>query len=159
LALCSLENKDARARFGILKGLRSARRGREPRCTRTAAQRDNHPTGARTGCVVTAGTRRRGHESRKDARARGAPEGLDSTRALTRPRARTSTRGTSPGSTRRAAPSKRNSESSGRSRRDRSANDGLRLPCSPQKRFTQGVKGGHSSAGIRERSSSQCSTG
>jgi hypothetical protein len=47
---------------------------------------DNHPTGARTGCVVTAGTRRRGLESRKDARARGAPEGLDLARALTRPR-------------------------------------------------------------------------
>ena len=77
MALCSLENKDARARFGILKGLHSARRGREPRCTRTAAQRDINPTGAHTGCVVTAGTRRRGHESRTVVRARGAPEGLD----------------------------------------------------------------------------------
>ena len=44
MALCSLENKDARARFGILKGLHSARRGRvSTHIAAKAAQREQPP--------------------------------------------------------------------------------------------------------------------
>ena len=133
MALCSLENKDARARFGILKGLHSARRGQDSVTTlRRISQNGKQPEQtARPGQARGERSRparvRPEHEGRKDAGSRGAPEGLDSTPGTAPPRAQTSAEGTSPGTTRRATPSKRNSESSGRFRRDRSVNDGLRL--------------------------------
>ena len=45
MALCSLENKDARARFGILKGLNGARRGQVSTLTDAAkaTQREQPP--------------------------------------------------------------------------------------------------------------------
>ena len=45
MALCSLENKDARARFGILKGLNGARRGQVSTQTDVAkaTQREQPP--------------------------------------------------------------------------------------------------------------------
>jgi hypothetical protein len=166
LALCSLENKDARARFGILKGLHSARRGRISVTTfrRISQNGKQSEQTARPG--HTRGERSPPAHERPERETRQQTPGLEelpkgSTRrpGTAPPRAQTSAEGTSPGTTRRVTPSKRNSESSERFRRDRSVHDGLRLPAVAASSSHEGVKGGHPSAGIRERPSSQCSTG
>ena len=134
MALCSLENKDARARFGILKGLHSARRGRDSVTTlRRISQNGEQPEqtarpGHARGERSPPARETPGHEKRKDARAsRSSRRARLDNRAIAPPRAQTSAEGASPGTTHRATPSKRNSESSERLRRDRSVNDGLRL--------------------------------
>jgi hypothetical protein len=134
LALCSLENKDARARFGILKGLHSARRGREPRRTRTNCAAGQPPDRGTHGVSGHPPAHERPeHERRKDARtSRSSRRARLDNRALPHPGLRRAPKGHHRDRPERAAPSKRNSESSGRSRRDRSVNDGLRFPCSPQ---------------------------
>jgi hypothetical protein len=146
LALCSLENKDARARFGILKGLHSARRGQDSVTTlRRISQNGKQPEqtarpGHARGERSQPARVRPGHEGRKDAQSRGAPEGLYSIPGTAPPRAQTSAEGTSPGTTQRATPSKRNSESSERFRRDRSVDDGLRRSRARCKQLPQGCQ-------------------
>jgi hypothetical protein len=166
LALCSLENKDARARFGILKGLHSARRGRISVTTlrRISQNGEQSEQTARPG--HTRGERsppargRPEHERRQQTPGpRGAPEGLDSTTRHCPTSGSDERRRDITGNDPKVTPSKRNSESSGRFRRDRSVDDGLRLLAVAASSSHQGVKGGHPSAGIRERPSSQCSTG
>ena len=166
MALCSLENKDARARFGILKGLHSARRGRNSVTTlRRISQNGKQPEqtarpGHARGERSPPARARPKHEKRKERPGlEELPKGSTRHAGIAPTRAQTSTEGTSPGTTRRVTPSKRNSESSERFRRDRSVNDGLRLLAVAASSFHKGVKGGHPSAGIRERPSSQCSTG
>jgi hypothetical protein len=165
LALCSLENKDARARFGILKGLHSARRGRISVTTlrRISQNEEQSEQTARPG--HTRGERslparaRPELRKRKRSEPRGAPEGLDSTTGHCPTPGSDERRRDITGNDPKVTPSKRNSESSERLRRDRSVTDGLRLLVVATKAAPRGVKGGQTFAGLRERPSNQCSTG
>jgi hypothetical protein len=165
LALCSLENKDARARFGILKGLHSARRGRISVTTlrRISQNGEQSEQTARPG--HTRGERsppapeRPELRKRKRSEPRGAPEGLDSTTGHCPTPGSDEHRRDITGNDPKVTPSKRNSESSERFRRDRSVYGGLRRSSELQSSSHEGVKGGHPSAGVRERPSNQCSTG
>ena len=146
MALCSLENKDARARFGILKGLHSARRGQDSVTTlRRISQNGKQPEqtarpGHARGERSPSATRDTNTEAGRTPGLEELPKGSTRHQALTRPRARESAEGTSPGTTQRVTPSKRNSESSERYRRDRSVNDGLRRSRARCKQLPQGCQ-------------------
>ena len=147
MALCSLENKDARARFGILKGLHSARQGWDSvtafrRISQNGSSRNKPPDQGTRG---VSGHRRHAKDlnprlSNRRRRLEELPKGSTRHAGSAPPRAQTSTEGTSPGTTRRVTPSKRNSESSERFRRDRSVGDGLRRSCARCKQLPQGCQ-------------------
>jgi hypothetical protein len=166
LALCSLENKDARARFGILKGLHSARRGRDSVTTlRRISQNGKQPEqtarpGHARGERSPPARERPEHERRKEARtSRSSRRARLDNRAL-------------PHLGLRRAPKGHHRE---RPKGPLPQNGIVRVPnasagtdpcmagsdssSSLQKQLLEGVKGGQTSGGIRERPSNQCSTG
>ena len=100
MALCSLENKDARARFGILKGLHSARRGRNSVTTlRRISQNGKQPErsarpGHARGEWSPPARGRPEHERRKEARdSRSSRRARLDNRALPHPGLRRAPKG------------------------------------------------------------------
>ena len=146
LALCSLENKDARARFGILKGLHSARRGQDSvtalrRISQNGKQpeqtaRPGHARGERSPPARV----RPGHEGRKGPGPEELPKGSTRYQALPHPGLRRAPKGHHRERPEWVTPSKRNSESSERFRRDRTVNDGLRRSRARCKQLPQGCQ-------------------
>jgi hypothetical protein len=88
LALCSLENKDARARFGILKGLHSAGLGRHPPArTASCTDEEQNPgrglhgvSGPHAGATKTNQWQPRMHRTQRRTTPRSS-RGLDSERS------------------------------------------------------------------------------